>query len=61
MEGRIGGTPRHGPAREGNALRVRGSERITMMDYDVQPPRLMAGTMRVHAPVTVGFDVVLRP
>jgi polyisoprenoid-binding protein YceI len=47
--------------REGSALRVRGSERITMTDFGVQPPRLMAGTMRVHAPVTVGFDVVLRP
>ena len=48
-------------AREGSGLRVRGSERITMTDFGVQPPRLMAGTMRVHAPVTVGFDVVLRP
>ncbi len=48
-------------AREGNGLRVRGSERITMTDFGVQPPRLMAGTMRVHAPVTVGFDVVLKP
>jgi polyisoprenoid-binding protein YceI len=48
-------------AREGNTLRVRGSERITMTDYGVQPPRLMAGTMRVHPPVTVGFDVVLKP
>jgi polyisoprenoid-binding protein YceI len=47
--------------REGNALRVRGTEALTMTDYGVQPPRLMAGTMRVHAPVTIGFDVVLRP
>jgi polyisoprenoid-binding protein YceI len=47
--------------REGGALRVRGTEQLTMTDYGVQPPRLMAGTMRVHAPVTIGFDVVLRP
>jgi polyisoprenoid-binding protein YceI len=47
--------------REGNTLRVRGTEQLTMTDFGVQPPRLMAGTMRVHAPVTVGFDVVLRP
>lgn len=47
--------------REGTALRVRGTEQLTMTDYGVQPPRLMAGTMRVHPPVTIGFDVVLRP
>jgi polyisoprenoid-binding protein YceI len=48
-------------AREGNGLRVRGTHNLTMTDYGIQPPRLMAGTMRVHAPVTIGFDVVLRP
>jgi polyisoprenoid-binding protein YceI len=47
--------------REGANLRVRGTEELTMTDYGIQPPRLMAGTMRVHAPVTIGFDVVLRP
>ena len=47
--------------REGANLRVRGTEQLTMTDFGIQPPRLMAGTMRVHAPVTVGFDVVLRP
>lgn len=52
----------HGTAaREGDALRVRGTEALTMTEYGVQPPRLMAGTMRVHPPVTIGFDVVLRP
>ena len=48
-------------AREGGNLRVRGTHNLTMTDYGIQPPRLMAGTMRVHAPVTIGFDVVLRP
>jgi polyisoprenoid-binding protein YceI len=47
--------------REGTALRVRGTEELTMTDYGIQPPRLMAGTMRVRPAVTVGFDVVLRP
>ncbi len=47
--------------REGAGLRVRGTEALSMTDFGVQPPRLMAGTLRVHAPVTVGFDVVLRP
>lgn len=48
-------------AREGDNLRLRGTHALTMTDYGIQPPRLMAGTMRVHAPVTIGFDVVLRP
>jgi hypothetical protein len=30
-----------------------------MTDFGVEPPSLMMGTMRVHAPVTVGFDVTL--
>lgn len=46
-------------ARQNGKLRVTGSKQLTMTDFGVQPPRLMAGTMRVHAPVTVGFDVVL--
>jgi polyisoprenoid-binding protein YceI len=48
-------------APDGNGLRVRGTHNLTMTDYGVHPPRLMAGTMRVHPPVTIGFDVVLRP
>jgi polyisoprenoid-binding protein YceI len=46
-------------ARQNGRLRVTGSKQLTMTDYGVQPPRLMAGTMRVHPPVTIGFDVVL--
>lgn len=45
--------------RENGNLRVTGSKQLTMTDFGVQPPRLMAGTMRVHPPVTIGFDVVL--
>jgi polyisoprenoid-binding protein YceI len=40
-------------------LRVTGSKQLTMTDFGITPPRLMAGTMRVHPPVTIGFDVVL--
>lgn len=40
-------------------LRLTGTKQLSMTDFGVQPPRLMAGTMRVHAPVTIGFDVVL--
>lgn len=46
-------------ARENGRLRVTGSKQINMTDFGVAPPRLMAGTMRVHPPVTIGFDVVL--
>lgn len=46
-------------ARDNGRLRVTGSKQINMTDYGVTPPRLMAGTMRVHPPVTIGFDVVL--
>jgi polyisoprenoid-binding protein YceI len=46
-------------ARQNGTLRVTGSKQLTMTDFGVQPPRLMAGTMRVHPPVTIGFDVVL--
>jgi polyisoprenoid-binding protein YceI len=45
--------------RENGRLRVTGSKQLTMTDFGVTPPRLMAGTMRVHPPVTIGFDVVL--
>lgn len=44
---------------QGGRLRLTGTKELTMTDFGVQPPRLMAGTMRVHAPVTIGFDVVL--
>jgi polyisoprenoid-binding protein YceI len=46
-------------ARQNGKLRVTGSKQLTMTDYGVQPPRLMAGTMRVNPAVTIGFDVVL--
>jgi polyisoprenoid-binding protein YceI len=46
---------------ENGQLRVRGSHRFAMTDFEVSPPSLMMGTMRVHAPVTIGFDVLLRP
>jgi polyisoprenoid-binding protein YceI len=46
---------------EAGQLRLRGTHSFSMRDFDVTPPTLMMGTMRVHAPVTVGFDVVLRP
>ena len=48
-------------ASEEGKVRVRGSKRLVMTDFGVQPPTLMMGTMKVAAPVTIGFDVVLKP
>jgi polyisoprenoid-binding protein YceI len=46
---------------EDGKVRVRGTERLVMTDFGVQPPTLMMGTMKVAAPVTIGFDVTLKP
>jgi polyisoprenoid-binding protein YceI len=46
-------------AQQSGTLRVTGSKQLNMTDFGVQPPRLMAGTMRVNPAVTIGFDVVL--
>lgn len=43
----------------GGKLRVEGSTEFPMTEFGVQPPRLMLGTLRVHDPVTVSFDLVL--
>jgi len=43
------------------SLRFRGTHQLQMTLYGVTPPRLMAGTLRVHDPVTVQYDLVLRP
>ena len=46
-------------ASQSGRLRVTGTRQLNMTDFGVQPPRLMAGTMRVNPAVTIGFDVVL--
>jgi polyisoprenoid-binding protein YceI len=48
-------------ANEAGKLRVRGSKQIKMTEFGVRPPTLMMGTMKVHDPVTVHFDVLLKP
>lgn len=45
---------------EGGEFRVAGRIPLRMTEYGVRPPSLMLGTMRVHDPVTVHFDVRLR-
>jgi polyisoprenoid-binding protein YceI len=48
------------PAADG-AIRVKGSHTIKMTDFGVKPPSLMMGAMKVHDPVKLNFDLVLKP
>ena len=41
-------------------LRVTGSYELHMKDFDLKPPSLMMGTMKVDELVTVNFDLVLK-
>jgi hypothetical protein len=42
------------------ALRVAGAYELNMKDYDLTPPSLMMGTLKVREKVTVNFDLALR-
>lgn len=41
-------------------VRVTASREIKMSDWGVKPPSLMLGTMKVHDPVTIGIDVLVK-
>jgi len=45
---------------EGGALRVTGSYALNMKDYDLKPPTLMFGRIKVGETVTVKFDLLLK-
>jgi polyisoprenoid-binding protein YceI len=45
---------------EGGALRVTGSYPLNMKDYDLKPPTLMFGRIKVGETVTVKFDLLLK-
>jgi polyisoprenoid-binding protein YceI len=40
---------------------LKGSKTIRMTEWGVKPPSLMFGTMKVHDPVTIRFELVLEP
>jgi polyisoprenoid-binding protein YceI len=42
------------------ALRVTGSYELNMRDYDLQPPSLMLGTLKVRDKVKLNFDLILK-
>lgn len=41
-------------------LRVKGSYPLTMTEWNVTPPKLMMGTLKVDPLVTIGFDLLLK-
>jgi polyisoprenoid-binding protein YceI len=43
------------------ALRVAGIYELNMRDYQLQPPSLMMGTLKVRENVKVNFDLLLKP
>ncbi|MEP6991147.1 MAG: YceI family protein [bacterium] len=45
---------------ENGALRVLGSYDLKMTDYDLTPPSLMFGRIKVRENVTVKFDLILK-
>ena len=45
----------------GGTWQLQGSKTIRMTEWGVKPPSLMLGTMKVHDPVTVRFELVLEP
>ena len=42
------------------ALRVTGSYALNMTEWEVEPPKLMLGTLKVREMVTVGFNLLLQ-
>ena len=42
------------------AVRVTGEYELNMRDYQLKPPSLMLGTMKVREKVKVGFDLLLK-
>ena len=53
----IGATVAPGPD---GTLKVQGSKEIIMTEFDVSPPKLMLGTLKVNPRVMVHFDVLLK-
>ena len=45
---------------DNGAMRVAGTYELNMKDYDLKPPTLMLGTMKVGEKVKVSFDLVLK-
>lgn len=44
-----------------DAAAVKGSYTLDMSDYGIKPPTLMLGAIKVRDPVTIRFDLLLKP
>ncbi|MFI5345533.1 MAG: YceI family protein [Elusimicrobiota bacterium] len=44
-----------------DAAAVKGSYTLVMSDYGIKPPSLMLGAIKVRDPVTIRFDLILKP
>lgn len=44
-----------------DAAALRGSYTLEMSDYGIKPPSLMLGAIKVRDPVTIRFDLLLKP
>jgi polyisoprenoid-binding protein YceI len=45
----------------GGSLQFKGTKKIVMTDYNVEPPSFMFGTVKTGDEITVSFDVTLAP
>ena len=45
---------------EGGLMRVSATKPIKMTEWGIKPPTLMLGTLKVHDPVTIGLDIMLK-
>lgn len=46
--------------RDDGQLIVTGTHEVRMTEFDLKPPRLMLGTMRVDEKIKVGFEIALK-
>ena len=44
-----------------NKASIRGNYTLDMSDYGITPPTLMLGTIKVRDPITIRFDLILKP
>jgi polyisoprenoid-binding protein YceI len=47
--------------REDNSLQFKGSKKIVMTDFNVEPPSFMFGSVKTGNEITISFEVTLAP
>jgi polyisoprenoid-binding protein YceI len=46
--------------KEGGIVRVEATRQLRMTEWGIKPPSLMLGALKVHDPVTIGVDILLK-